>query len=79
MKGKCLIWSLSSRLTPSHRNCWIDVRDLANALVLSTQKEAAGGQRIIVSAGAFKWQDWGTSSRRCNSIGVLRSMFLQSS
>lgn len=31
--------------------CWIDVRDLANAHVLSLEKEAAGGERIIVSAG----------------------------
>jgi hypothetical protein len=31
--------------------CWIDVRDLANAHVLSLEKECAGGERIIVSAG----------------------------
>jgi nucleoside-diphosphate-sugar epimerase len=31
--------------------CWIDVRDLANAHVISLEKEAAGGERIIVSAG----------------------------
>jgi nucleoside-diphosphate-sugar epimerase len=32
--------------------CWIDVRDLANAHVISLEKEAAGGERIIVCAGA---------------------------
>ena len=42
-----------------NRNCWIDVRDLANALVLATHTGDAGNQRIIVSAGPFKWQDWG--------------------
>jgi nucleoside-diphosphate-sugar epimerase len=30
---------------------WIDVRDLAEAHVISLEKEAAGGERIIVSAG----------------------------
>jgi nucleoside-diphosphate-sugar epimerase len=30
---------------------YIDVRDLAEAHVLSLEKEAAGGERIIVSAG----------------------------
>ena len=28
------------------------------AHVLAIQKEAAGGQRIIVAAGPWKWQDW---------------------
>ncbi|KAJ3521179.1 hypothetical protein NM688_g9052 [Phlebia brevispora] len=37
---------------------WIDVRDLAHAHVLAIQKEAAGGNRIIVSEGPYKWQDW---------------------
>ncbi|KAJ7079512.1 hypothetical protein C8R43DRAFT_1083223 [Mycena crocata] len=35
--------------------CWIDVR-LAHVRAL--EREAAGGERIIISAGAFKWQDW---------------------
>jgi len=38
--------------------CWIDVRDLADAHVLSLENEAAGGERIIVSAGLWKWQDF---------------------
>ncbi|EIN05399.1 D-lactaldehyde dehydrogenase [Punctularia strigosozonata HHB-11173 SS5] len=39
-------------------SCWIDVRDLAEAHRLAIEKEAAGGERIIVSGGHFKWQDW---------------------
>ena len=30
---------------------WVDVRDVALAHVLSLEKAAAGGERIIVSAG----------------------------
>ena len=39
-------------------SCWIDVRDLGEAHVRALEKEAAGGERIIVSAGHFNWQDW---------------------
>ncbi|KAJ7846608.1 D-lactaldehyde dehydrogenase [Mycena olivaceomarginata] len=38
--------------------CWIDVRDLALAHVRAQEKEEAGGERIIITAGAFSWQDW---------------------
>ncbi|KZT73629.1 NAD(P)-binding protein [Daedalea quercina L-15889] len=38
-------------------SCWVDVRDLAEAHVLAIKKQDAGGERIIVSAGTFKWQD----------------------
>ncbi|KAJ7490833.1 D-lactaldehyde dehydrogenase [Mycena latifolia] len=38
--------------------CWVDVRDLALAHVRALQKEEAGGERIIIAAGAFTWQDW---------------------
>jgi nucleoside-diphosphate-sugar epimerase len=38
--------------------CWIDVRDLAEAHALALEKEAAGGERILVSAGLWKWQDF---------------------
>ena len=38
--------------------CWIDVRDLGEAHVRALETEAAGGERIIVSAGHFLWQDW---------------------
>lgn len=33
--------------------CWIDVRDLADAHAHALEKEAAGGERIIVSGGKF--------------------------
>ena len=31
--------------------CWIDVRDVSEAHVLALEKEAAGGERIIISGG----------------------------
>lgn len=37
----------------------MDVRDLAAAHVKALTVPEAGGQRIIVNAGPFKWQDWG--------------------
>ncbi|KAJ3967430.1 D-lactaldehyde dehydrogenase [Lentinula raphanica] len=39
-------------------NCWVDVRDLAEAQVLALQKHDAANERVIVSAGAFVWQEW---------------------
>ncbi|KAL0948587.1 hypothetical protein HGRIS_011146 [Hohenbuehelia grisea] len=42
----------------SQGSCWIDVRDLADAHRLALEKADAGGQRIIVSAEAYVWQDW---------------------
>ncbi|KZV64905.1 NAD(P)-binding protein [Peniophora sp. CONT] len=36
---------------------WIDVRDIALGHVLASQKPEAGGERIIMSAGEFVWQD----------------------
>lgn len=41
------------------RSCWIDVRDLAEAHVLAIKKQEAGGERVIVSEGPFKWNDFG--------------------
>jgi len=41
----------------SYAGNWVDVRDIALAHVLALQKEAAGGERIIVTAGHFAWQD----------------------
>ncbi|KAJ7761665.1 D-lactaldehyde dehydrogenase, partial [Mycena metata] len=37
---------------------WIDVRDVARAHLLCLLTEAAGGERLIISAGSFVWQDW---------------------
>ncbi|KAJ7209032.1 hypothetical protein C8J57DRAFT_1201092 [Mycena rebaudengoi] len=39
-------------------NCWVDVRDLARAQVLALVTASAGGERIIISAGPWVWQDW---------------------
>ncbi|KAL4069134.1 hypothetical protein V8B97DRAFT_1963928 [Scleroderma yunnanense] len=39
-------------------SCWVDVRDLAEAHRLALEKEEAGGERIIISASVFKWQDF---------------------
>ncbi|KAJ3533963.1 hypothetical protein NMY22_g7116 [Coprinellus aureogranulatus] len=40
-------------------SAWVDVRDLAEAHVRALEKpEATGGERIIVSAGSFVWQEW---------------------
>ncbi|KAK0187889.1 D-lactaldehyde dehydrogenase [Armillaria mellea] len=42
--------------TPGHG--WVDVRDVAAAHVGAMQVPSAGGERIIVSAGSWVWQDW---------------------
>lgn len=34
-------------------NAWVDVRDVGDAHVLALETGAAGGERIIVSAGVF--------------------------
>lgn len=57
---------LSNEALASSSNCWIDVRDLAVAHVLAAEKEAAGGERMIVAAGCYWWQD----------LGTLRSFFV---
>ncbi|KAI0056657.1 D-lactaldehyde dehydrogenase [Artomyces pyxidatus] len=41
----------------SINSAWIDVRDLAKAHLLAAETAGAGGERIIVSAGPFYWQD----------------------
>ncbi|EKM78750.1 hypothetical protein AGABI1DRAFT_121174 [Agaricus bisporus var. burnettii JB137-S8] len=38
--------------------CWVDVRDLALAHMLALQKPNAGGERLLISAGPFTYQDW---------------------
>lgn len=39
-------------------NAWVDVRDLAEAHVAALEKPEASGQRILLSTGEFKYQDW---------------------
>ncbi|KZP19766.1 D-lactaldehyde dehydrogenase [Athelia psychrophila] len=38
--------------------CWIDVRDLGAAHVAALATPQAGGERLIITAGPFVWQDW---------------------
>ncbi|KAI0827007.1 NAD-P-binding protein [Trametes gibbosa] len=45
-------------------NCYVDVRDLALALTLAVEKPEASGQRIIVSQGKFKWQDFAVAANK---------------
>ncbi|THU98022.1 D-lactaldehyde dehydrogenase [Dendrothele bispora CBS 962.96] len=37
---------------------WVDVRDLAEAHIRALQREEAANERIIISAGPFKYQEW---------------------
>ncbi|KAH6883793.1 hypothetical protein BKA70DRAFT_1238218 [Coprinopsis sp. MPI-PUGE-AT-0042] len=37
---------------------WVDVRDVADAHVLALEKEEAGGERFLITADSFIWQDW---------------------
>ncbi|KIP01586.1 hypothetical protein PHLGIDRAFT_131196 [Phlebiopsis gigantea 11061_1 CR5-6] len=37
---------------------FIDVRDVGLAHTLALEKEAAGGERIIIASEAYNWQDW---------------------
>ncbi|KAF7328348.1 NAD(P)-binding protein [Mycena venus] len=48
----------STQATLQAGNCWVDVRDLARAQVLTLLSASAGGERIIISAGPWIWQDW---------------------
>lgn len=58
------------------RSCWVDVRDLAYSHVLALEREEAGGKRLIVSAGPYRWQDFGMHflvdfRSDCSSLHVL--------
>ncbi|KAI0367230.1 NAD-P-binding protein [Pilatotrama ljubarskyi] len=46
---------------------YVDVRDLAQAHVLAITKPEAAGERIIVSAGPYKWQDFVSAAHRLDS------------
>ncbi|KAF9813504.1 hypothetical protein IEO21_05541 [Rhodonia placenta] len=47
---------------------YIDVRDLALAHVLAIQKEGAGGERLIISSGPWKWQDFTIAGRKIGAV-----------
>lgn len=53
---------LSQRLRD--RSSYVDVRDLALAHARALTTPEAGGERIIVSASVYKWQDWGKAGLR---------------
>jgi hypothetical protein len=38
---------------------YVDVRDLAELHALSLLNEKVGGERFLINAGGFNWQDWG--------------------
>ncbi|KAI9057999.1 hypothetical protein FKP32DRAFT_1290095 [Trametes sanguinea] len=43
---------------------YVDLRDIAQAHVLALQEPTAGGNRFIISAGPFKWQDFVSIAHR---------------
>jgi nucleoside-diphosphate-sugar epimerase len=47
---------------------WVDVRDLATAHRLALEKPAAGGERLIVTAESYHWQDWRKLSPSSNIV-----------
>ncbi|TFK81177.1 NAD(P)-binding protein [Polyporus arcularius HHB13444] len=49
---------LSNEELATNGSAWVDVRDLAAAHVLATTTPEAGGERVIISPGAFKYQDF---------------------
>ena len=55
----------------SQGSTYIDVRDVAEAHTLALEKEAAGGERIIISAGSYVWQDWRKGSIPTRTTMVL--------
>ncbi|OSD04811.1 NAD-P-binding protein [Trametes coccinea BRFM310] len=55
--NKVLFGALTQGAYSLPPHCWVDVRDLAQSLVLSVTTPAAGGQRLIVSAGPFVWEE----------------------
>ncbi|KAK0205610.1 D-lactaldehyde dehydrogenase [Desarmillaria ectypa] len=50
---------------------WVDVRDLAEAHVRALEIEAAGGERIIVSAGSYVWQDFINAAQSVSTSRTL--------
>ncbi|KAG6917263.1 hypothetical protein DXG01_003210 [Tephrocybe rancida] len=52
-------------------SAYIDVRDVAEAHTLALEKEAAGGERIIISAGSCVWQDWIDAANALSPPAVL--------
>ncbi|CDO69620.1 hypothetical protein BN946_scf184851.g8 [Trametes cinnabarina] len=49
---------------------WIDARDLAHSLVLSATNPAAAGQRLLVAAGPYKWEDFAAAACKISTKTV---------
>ncbi|KZT55415.1 NAD(P)-binding protein [Calocera cornea HHB12733] len=61
-KAQSFLWSQLQDSKPEDTlgddaGSWADVRDVALAHILSLQKPAAAGERLIISASGFAWQD----------------------
>ncbi|KAH8826045.1 hypothetical protein DL96DRAFT_1607040 [Flagelloscypha sp. PMI_526] len=59
----------SAEFLTASASSWIDVRDLGVAHTLALEKEEAGGERIIISAGSFTWQDMIDVANQVNKSG----------
>ncbi|THH22527.1 hypothetical protein EUX98_g8165 [Antrodiella citrinella] len=59
-----LLGTKDSQFVANNGSAWVDVRDVAKAHVLALSTEKAGGERIIVSTGVWKWQDWINIARK---------------
>ncbi|KAH8103232.1 hypothetical protein DFH11DRAFT_1884250 [Phellopilus nigrolimitatus] len=55
----------------SFQGSWVGVRDSSLGHVRALEVSAAGGQRFILSAGAFIWQDWSTLRTSSSSQELL--------
>ncbi|KAJ7162469.1 hypothetical protein C8R46DRAFT_348925 [Mycena filopes] len=53
-----MLTEVSPPATLQTGSSWVDVRDLGRAHTLALLKDAAGGERILVSAGPYVWQDF---------------------
>ncbi|KAH8109995.1 hypothetical protein DFH11DRAFT_1746820, partial [Phellopilus nigrolimitatus] len=65
---------LTQKKTPeqlaSFQGSWVDARDVSLGHVRALEVPAAGGQRFILSAGAFIWQDWFDAANELELAGV---------
>ncbi|KAI0085140.1 NAD(P)-binding protein [Irpex rosettiformis] len=39
-------------------NSWVDIRDVADAHALALQKQEAAGERLLIAAEPYVWQEW---------------------
>jgi len=59
--------SKSAEQLKAFQAAWVDVRDVALALILALEKQEAGGKRFLAASGMFVWQDWFDT---VNSLGI---------